>query len=307
MTQSPGLAGPFVSLGGIQLYRTDCVEGMRSLLPSGSVSVAVTSPPYNIGVRYSTYADTRPRDEYLMWIEEICQEVKRVLEPDGSFFLNVGHRPGDPYLAWDVAARLRPFFVLQNVIHWVKSIAIEKAAVGDYPGILGDVAVGHYKPITSPRFLHDCHEYIFHFTKTGRVSLDRLAVGVPYQDKSNIGRWKAATHDKRCRGNTWFIPYETIHSRAGQRPHPSTFPARLPEMCIRLHGVSQTRLVMDPFLGIGSTALACLRLGVPCIGFEVDADYLNWARDRLQEEYQRIHPDTPLRTAELDNMVRVEV
>jgi len=75
------------------------------------------------------------------------------------------------------------------VIHWIKSIAISQDDVGDYPGIEGDVAVGHYKPINSKRFINDCHEYIFHFTHKGNVRLDRLAVGVPYQDKSNIDRW----------------------------------------------------------------------------------------------------------------------
>lgn len=296
----------------------DCLGGMQSLLPAGSVSVVVTSPPYNIGVRYTTYNDTRPRDEYLSWMEEIGEEVKRVLEPEGSFFLNIGNKPDDPWIAWDVANRLRRLFVLQNVIHWVKSIAVEKEDVGDYPHITGDVAVGHYKPITSPRFISDCHEVIFHFTKTGRVTLDRLAVGVPYQDKSNIGRWKAATRDKRCRGNTWFIPYTTIHSRARQRPHPSTFPAKLPQMCILLHGLSRTKLVLDPFMGIGTTAVACLRLGVPCIGFEIDADYLDWAKDRLREELGRVHRDAPPQSAaggpttegkaqDTDYKVRVEV
>jgi site-specific DNA-methyltransferase (adenine-specific) len=146
----------------------------------------------------------------------------------------------------------------------------------------GDIAVGHYKPIAGKRFLHDCHEYIFHFTKSGRVALDRLAIGVPYQDKSNIGRWHSAKQDLRCRGNTWFIPYETIRNRQNQRPHPSTFPVALPEMCMKLHGVNRTRLVLDPFIGIGSTALACLRLGVSCIGFDIDEKYLAVASTQLR-------------------------
>lgn len=266
----------------IRLYVTDCIEGMRRVLDPESVSVVVTSPPYNIGVRYRSYDDDRPREDYLAWIERVGAEVKRVLEPDGSFFLNVGNRPADPWIAWDVAARLRQHFALQNVIHWIKSIAIDRKDVGDYPGIAGDVAVGHYKPITSPRFLHDCHEYIFHFTRSGEVALDRLAVGVPYQDKTNIGRWKSARQDLRCRGNTWFIPYRTIRDRASQRPHPSTFPVQLPEMCIKLHGVAKTRLVLDPFMGLGSTAVAALRLGVSCVGFELDPYYLDVAASRLR-------------------------
>ncbi len=282
---------PYVAIDDIRLYLVDCLEGMQALVPDESVSVVVTSPPYNIGTRYNSYKDTRPRQDYLRWIEQVALQIKRVLEPEGSFFFNVGNKPNDPWIAWDVANRLRPHFVLQNVIHWVKSIAIEKRDVGDYPNISGDVAVGHYKPITSRRFLHDNHEFIFHFTKTGRVPLDRLAVGVPYQDKSNIGRWKTASQDRRCRGNTWFIPYETVRSRPQQRPHPATFPVRLPEMCIRLHGLERTRLVLDPFVGIGATAVACLRLGIPCIGFEIDSGYLEWARERLYRERQRRRPD----------------
>ena len=212
------------------------------------------------------------------------REIKRVLVDDGSFFLNVGGKPTDPWIPWEIAFRLRKHFVLQNVIHWIKSIAIEKKDVGNYPNILGDIAVGHYKPIPGKRFLHDCHEYIFHFTKHGDVELDRLAIGVPYQDKSNIGRWKWAKQDLRCRGNTWFIPYETIRSRDKQRPHPATFPVKLPMMCIKLHGLHKVRWVMDPFMGIGNTAIACVRLGVGFIGFEIDEEYVRIAKERIARE-----------------------
>jgi site-specific DNA-methyltransferase (adenine-specific) len=245
----------------------------------GSVGVVVTSPPYNIGVRYGSYRDSLPREKYLEWMDQVGKAVRRVLADDGSFFLNVGNKPSDQWIAWDVAGAMRKHFVLQNVMHWVKSIAVSKADVGKYPNISGDIAVGHFKPIVSERFLNDCHEYIFHFTKTGSVTLDKLAVGIPYQDKTNIGRWKSATSDRRDRGNTWFIPYETIQSKS-DRPHPATFPVKLPEMCIKLHG--QTRLVMDPFTGIGSTAVAALRLGSSFVGFEIDKQYLEAAIDRLQ-------------------------
>ncbi len=274
---------PYVSLKDpdTRLYAGDCIAGMRQLIEDGAVSVVVTSPPYNIGVRYRSYEDAKAPEKYLDWIEEVAIELKRVLEPEGSVFINVGGRPGDPWIAWDVANRLRKLFVLQNVIHWVKSIAIDKKEASNDSTPRADVAVGHYKPITSPRFLHDCHEYIFHFTLTGAVILDRLAIGVPYQDKSNIGRWKTAKRDLRCRGNTWFIPYKTIRDRASQRPHPSSFPAQLPEMCIKLHGVAKTKVVLDPFVGLGSTAIAARYLGVPSVGFDVDKYYLDIARSRL--------------------------
>ncbi len=217
---------------------------------------------------------------YLDWIEAVAVAAERVLKDDGSFFLNVGGRPSDLWIPFDVIQRFRPYYHLQNVIHWVKSIAIEKEAVGDYERITGDIAVGHYQPVNSPRYLSQCHEHIFHFTKRGDVRLEKLDIGVPYQDKSNIGRWKAASRDLRDRGNTWFIPYRTIRS---SRPHPTSFPEKLPEMCIRLHGFSEETLVLDPFMGIGSTACACTALGVRYIGFEIDEEYAAIARTRIAE------------------------
>ena len=260
-------------------YLKECIAGMQENVREGSVDVVVTSPPYNIGIRYGSYADSLPRAKYLQWIEQVGVAAKRALGDGGSFFLNVGNKPKDQWIAWDVATVLRKHFVLQNVMHWVKSIAISKADVGSYPNISGDIAVGHFKPIVSNRFLNDCHEYIFHFTKAGDVQLDKLAIGIPYQDKTNIGRWKSAVADKRDRGNTWFIPYETIKSKS-DRPHPATFPEKLPEMCIKLHGGA--KLVMDPFVGIGSTAAAAIHLGSSFVGFEIDKDYLETAISRLQ-------------------------
>lgn len=176
---------------------------------------------------------------------------------------------------------MRKNFTLQNTIHWVKSIAIPKIDVENNKKILGDIAVGHYKPINSKRFHHDCHEYIFHFTKKGDVFLDKTSIGVPYQDKSNIKRWKCTNGvDKRDRGNTWFIPYETIQEA---RPHPCIYPTKLPELCIMDHGLESTKLVLDPFMGAGSTALAAMKLNVNFIGFEIDQRYIEIANDRMKQ------------------------
>ena len=257
----------------------DCITGLRDL-PEQSIDIIVTSPPYNIGKPYLQYDDTRPREEYLSWLERVAQESLRVLKDNSSFFLNIGSKPSDPWIPFDVAQRFRRHFILQNVIHWIKSIAIEKAEVGRYDRILDDIAVGHYQPLNSPRYLSQCHEYIFQFSPRGETPLMKKNIGVKYQDKSNIGRWKDATEDLRDRGNTWFIPYPTIRN---SRAHPTTFPVRLPEMCIRLHGYSPETLVLDPFMGTGSTALACLRLGVPYLGFEIDPHYRELALERLAD------------------------
>jgi site-specific DNA-methyltransferase (adenine-specific) len=172
-----------------------------------------------------------------------------------------------------------PLFTLQNTFHWIKSISVE----------LRDrsvVSAGHFKPINSQRFVNDCHEYVFHLTKSGDVKLDRRAAGVPYQDKSNIARWgHTGGEDKRCRGNTWFIPYDTITSRDKDRPHPATFPVALVEQCVRLHGKGNTTRLLDPFLGIGTSAVAAVRSGVAeFTGIELDEHYLATAGERLSAE-----------------------
>lgn len=265
----------------IKLYLRDCLSGINEIIQDNSVDVIVTSPPYNMGINYNVYMDDLPRKEYLSWVKQIAIELQRILKNDGSFFLNIGNRPKDQWIAWDVAMSLREHFKLQNVIHWIKSIAINKTDVGKKVNISDDIAVGHFKPIISTRFLNDCHEYIFHFTKGGINKIDKLSIGVPYQDKSNIERWKATGQDKRDRGNTWFIPYDTIQMKK-ERPHPATFPIKLPEMCIKLHGMKKDMMIMDPFLGIGSTAIACKKLGVSCIGFEIDPLYMDEAISKIE-------------------------
>ncbi|MGA7924235.1 MAG: site-specific DNA-methyltransferase [Thermoplasmata archaeon] len=274
-------------------WNEDCVEGIPKRLAPGSVSVVITSPPYNIGVRYRSYDDARPRQHYLSWTGHVADAVLAALADDGSFFLNVSGPPKDPWLPWDVAREVGQRFVLQNVIHWVKSIAIDSASVGRASGLSQDLAVGHYKPLNSDRFLHGAHEYVLHFSRRGDVPIDRLAIGVTYQDRSNVGRWRRASSERRCRGNTWFLPYETIHSRSRQRPHPATFPPELAERCLRLHGRDRIRLALDPFLGIGNAARAAVRVGVAFVGFDIDAGYLDVARQAVEKELDTLRSNPP--------------
>src|SRR5437016_4577477 len=102
----------------------DCVEGM-SRLGSESVDLIVTSPPYNLGIKYSRYSDKLDRSSYLAWCDGWARQVHRVLKPTGSFFLNIGSAPSNPMLPHELALAFRKFFFLQNTIHWVKSISIE--------------------------------------------------------------------------------------------------------------------------------------------------------------------------------------
>ena len=268
------LGTPFAQIASVtkfDLRPDDCVVGMAKL-PNEHVDVVVTSPPYNLGVRYRKFSDRQDRQSFLEWCANWAGQIRRLLKPNGSFFLNIGAAPSNPMLPHEIVFRLRENFVLQNTIHWIKSIAIE------------DRTFGHFKPISSKRFLNDCHEYIFHFTVDGKIDIDRLALGVPYQDKSNISRWSHTRgSDLRCRGNTWFIPYQTIQSREKERPHPATFPVQLAEWCVKLHGLSRVRTMLDPFLGIGNSAVAAQRCGVrEFIGFEIDENYLAEAKRRVE-------------------------
>jgi len=285
-----------------------------SRLADASVDLVVTSPPYNLGIAYGKYPDRQDRRSYLGWCSEWAEQICRVLKSNGSFFLNIGAAPSNPMLPHEIVITLREFFVLQNTIHWIKSIAIDehcsRRLTGDArrseqsdtesaahrPSLSSGAAsreaatatrsFGHFKPINSPRFLNDCHEYVFHFTKSGRVDLDRLALGVPYQDKSNIARWShTGAKDLRCRGNTWFVPYKTIQSRQKERPHPATFPVQLAEWCIKLHGASTVQSMLDPFLGIGNSAVAAQGCGVKrFIGFEIDDAYVAEAKRRIARD-----------------------
>lgn len=191
-----------------------------------------------------------------------------MLKDSGSFFLNVGSTNTDPWLSFDVAAAFRESFVLQNTIIWAKSVSI------------GCDTVGHFKPITSHRFLNQNHESIFHFTKTGAIRIDRLAVGVPFKDKSNIARW-GHERDRRCAGNVWFIPYKTVQSKTQKFNHPAGFPIDLPIRCIKLHG-ADGGMVLDPFAGTGTTLLAAENLGCDGIGIEIDREYASTAHERLR-------------------------
>ena len=283
------------------LCRQDCVKGM-SRLTNESVDLVVTSPPYNLGIGYRQYADRQDRQSYLKWCAKWAAQIRRILRLNGSFFLNVGSAPSNPMLPHQIVIELTSAsggFLLQNTIHWIKSITIatgrsdphfkpllRHGEVDAKRQLRVEAAVkthGHFKPINSKRFLNDCHEYIFHFTRSRRVEIDRLALGVPYQDKSNIARWSHTRGtDVRCRGNTWFIPYETIQSREKERPHPATFPIQLAEWCIKLHSVSRIKTMLDPFLGIGNSAVAAQRCGVKrFIGFEIDEAYLAEAKRRI--------------------------
>jgi len=251
----------------------DCLDAMDSM-DASSVDVVCTSPPYNIGIKYNTYKDNLGYNDYLNWIKKVGLSVHRILKMNGSLFLNVGWTNINPFLSIDIASSLRETFILQNKIVWAKAI------VADNP----INSFGHYKPINSNRYINNLYEDIFHFTKDGNNKVSRLSIGVPYKWKDNLKSRSTGDvkPDLKCRGNIWFIPYETKNKmNAKQYDHPASFPVLLPERCIKLHGISNDMVVVDPFMGAGSTLVACHLLGVRGIGIDIDKHYCDIAQKRL--------------------------
>lgn len=256
------------------IFCGDCLEVMKEL-PDQSIDLVVTSPVYNIGCNYNTYDDNLSSEDYLQWMNNIFAQLHRLLKFDGALFLNVGGTCKEPCRAMEVCFEARKYFVLQNNIIWAKAITVGVA----------DQSFGHFKPVNSDRFLNNIHENIFHFTKSGTNTIDRLAVGCHYQDESNISRWKHEDKqgpvNKRCRGNIWYIPYKTVKSKTEKFNHPAGFPEELVENCLKLQGIKNDMVVLDPFLGAGTTLVVCNKYNVKGMGVELDASYSNLARERI--------------------------
>lgn len=247
----------------------DCLAVMARM-PARSFDVVVTSPPYNLNLAYGVYDDLRDETEYVGWLHEVSAAIKRVMKPAGSFFLNIAGSNSRPYVPFELIVRLRGLgFFLQNHITWIKSIGMETESRG------------HFKPISGRRFMHHNHEHIFHLTLNNSVALDRLSIGLPFQDKSNIAR-RGHERDLRCRGNTWFIPYSTVKSKAQKFNHPGTFPIELPLWCIYLHGGAGLT-VLDPFVGTGTTLVAARLAGAKGVGIDIDPAYVETARQRIDQ------------------------
>jgi site-specific DNA-methyltransferase (adenine-specific) len=266
---------------GTMFVTADCIPAMDDLIKNGEVfDHVVTSPPYNIGMDYGTYRDNLPMANYLAWTKDWMARVKALLSPGGSFFLNIGGSPSEPWVPFEVAIVARDLgFQLQNRITWVKSINITPIEAGSEAH-----THGHVRPITSKRFLNNTSEPVFHFTFAGNVEIARYAqgVGVPFVHASNLSRWG---HGRTlgCGGNTWFIPYKTIQSKDDRAArHPATFPPELPLKCLRLAGESGQR-VLDPFGGVGSTAIACRQLGMDFVSIEIDPAYNLAAEARFNQ------------------------
>ncbi len=226
----------------------DCLKAMVAM-DDDSVDIIVTSPPYK--------EEDGFHSALMMSLAQYCS---RVLKPGGLVFLNFGHLADHKY---------RPFLVahyFENLGHfiWVDTITWVK---------------NHYKPVQGNKRQNNLSEFIFIFAKGKDYKLNRLAVGIPYKDKSNVGRF--ADKDLKCRGNVWYINYPTIQ-HSDQKSHKDRFPVELPETCIKLSGIKKGSLVFDPFAGSATTGVAAMNLGMKFIGTEINKKVCRLANQRLK-------------------------
>jgi site-specific DNA-methyltransferase (adenine-specific) len=238
-------------------------------MPAQSVDVVITSPRYNFGKNYPGVSDKTSMDDYFQEMRELGKGLLHVIKEGGVVFLNVGCRAANPLHDVNVAqCFLDVGWVLQERIIWQKA---------------DEEGNGHFTPINSNVYLNNLWESIFLFSKKGRVGLDRLAIGVPYKDQTNITRWKSGK-TVHCRGDIWKIHYETIQSRDKDRAgHEATFPRELVIRCLRLMEKGRTGLtILDPCCGIGTVPCVAEEQGHIGIGIELSPCIALAARTNLQ-------------------------
>ena len=250
-----------------RIFIGDCVEILKAL-PDEHIDICVTSPPRISASKKMAGNKEEREEEHLNWLGVVFTEIRRVLRPDGSIFLNIGATASNQWFAHDVVKKLIDLFVLQNRIMWIRAISI------------GNAAYGHFKSIDESNVLTQTFEEICHFTKNGKVAIDRLAIGVPYVDKRNLARQKKKV-DLRCRGNVWFIPLETEDAEGESSCDLTGIPEKLIEWCIRIAGLNKDTVVCDPFLRSIPTLSVTKRLGVKGIGIEMDRQCCQRHYDQL--------------------------
>jgi len=232
-----------------KLYNQNCLPGLKEI-EEDSIDLIITSPVYKDSDGYNP--------DFLM---DVLQECYRVSKTNSLFFLNFGHLAEDkarPFKVLEMA--MKAGYRLNDTITWVKN---------------------HYRPIQGNKRLNNLSEFIFLLHKASMPDIDRLAVGVPYKDKSNVKRF-AGGRDLKCRGNVWEIPYETINDKE-DKLHNDRFPITLPELCIKLSGIKDGAIVLDPFAGSATTLLAAKNLNKSYIGFEIHEANWETAQKRLNK------------------------
>ena len=252
-----------------------------TLVPDNSVALVVTSPPYFVGKEYEQ-AVVGDRDraqaipesylDFLQMLRDIFSECWRVLEPGGRIAINVANLGRKPYrsLSADVINILQDDLgmLLRGEIIWHKA-----------EGASGSLAWGSYRSATNP-VLRDITERVIIASK-GRFDravkpAKRETAGLPHRSSVSADEFMEATLD------VWRIDPESAR-RVG---HPAPFPVELPRRLIDLY-TFEGDVVLDPFLGSGSTVVAAARTGRVGVGFDLDPDYVELTRERVTAEEAR--------------------
>lgn len=259
---STQLGKPYFETQDCLIYLGDCVELMRKI-GEPAVDLTVTSPPYNIGKEYER---SLPTDEYISWCEKWLAEIHSVTKIDGSFWLNLGYfdvpEKGKavpiPYFLWDKS----PFYLIQEII-WNYGA-----------GVAG-------RKFFSPR-----NEKFLWYVKSQlqyTFNLDDVRdKNVKYPNQKKNGKIKVNPLGKNP-GDVWYIPKVTSGTNRSSKertPHPAQFPISLIDRIVKASS-NKNDLIMDPFLGSGTTAVAALQNKRKFIGFEVVEKYCEISKKRI--------------------------
>ena len=256
---------------------------IAEVLPENSVALMVTSPPYFVGKEYelAVTGDPDTRDsapsvpttylDYLEMLHDVFRSCLTVLEPGGRMAINVANLGRKPYrsLSADIISILQDDLgmLLRGEIIWQKA-----------EGATGSVAWGSYRKATNP-VLRDLTERVIVASK-GRfdraLAKGREEHGHPHASTLSADDFMEATLD------VWKIAPES----ARRVQHPAPFPLELPRRLIDLYTYEKD-IVLDPFLGSGTTLVAAERTGRRGIGFELDPTYAEVARARWKAERRR--------------------
>jgi site-specific DNA-methyltransferase (adenine-specific) len=222
------------------------------------IDCLITSPPYKDRDGYSNELMAR-----LGLIMNSC------MNPGARAFVNFGQLREDFGRVFEVPLEIKQGDLrIGQTIIWIKSISIDGPCIG------------HMQPINSSRTLNYAWEFIYTFYRDPEPDIDRLSIGVPFADKSNLTRGGRGTNgDIRCAGDTWFIPYKTT-GRTTKKKHRYEFPEELVERCIKLSNLKPNSIIMDPFSGSGTVASVAKRLGHSAVIIDRDPESIGIAADR---------------------------
>ena len=243
-----------------------CRESIKNI-PTESIKMAVTSPPYNIGKNYGKYHDKLPLEEWKSLISDITKELHRVLTPDGSFFLNVSPVPYGKdkeilplqFIAYEILKENG--FYLRNMITWTFNNMQNptKRLAGRYEIILWGVK--------------DLNNYIF--------NLDDIRI--PYITKND----KRLTGTGRNPTDVWY--FDRVNNMTKKKlklTHPTVYPLEMIERIVKMSS-NKGDTILDPFAGSGTSLLAALNLKRKAIGFDLDKQYKDEFNFRLKNEFQK--------------------